>query len=122
MKQVKTSLKNSFKYDIRIANETIKKTELLQQQLETINFRKATYKVNLRSMWENEGEPSTETIYIGTIKNAISAAEAEFKRKNNRSDVQAWYTVYILIGEAYVNVPSACWKDYKENIKEVNPC
>jgi len=114
MQQIKTSLKKGFEYTLRLAKESITKTELLQKQLEDVDVRKATYKVTLRSMWEDEGEENTETIHTGTIKGAIIASENVFKEtNNNRSDVQARYSVAILIGDTFVDISSACWEEYR---------
>jgi hypothetical protein len=88
--------------------------------LEKINMKKATYLVNIQSSWEDEGEKSTSTEYIGTLKQTIEKAEKEFKTTNNRDDIQATYLVYIKLGSTGYPVPFQYWEKLRENWQELD--
>jgi len=92
-------------------------TDLTEESLRILEQTKtntANYVVYLRSLWENEGERSTTTVYHGTLRKAIEVAEAEFKKRNNRSDVQASWLVDICLGTSRYSIPEQYWKKYRE--------
>ena len=80
--------------------------------LEKTDYRNANYIVSLRSLWANEGEKSTKTKHLGTLKDAIEKAEKEFKVANMRNDVQADYLVSIRLGKSTYSVPEKYWEKF----------
>lgn len=87
----------------------------IQGDLREIDINNATYTITLTSLWEKEGETSTETKHKGNLLQAIQKAEREFKEaNNNRSDVQAKYGVEISVGEEECSIPEEYWEGFKE--------
>lgn len=69
--------------------------------------------VHISSAWASEGEQSVEVDTFGTVKEAIRAAIAEFKKINRRSDVQGRYAVGIkLENGTYISVPEGYWREH----------
>jgi len=87
-----------------------RKASRLFEKADTQNSR---YLVNLISLWADSGEKHTKTEYTGSLRDAIKKAEADFKRINDRTDVQAEYHVDVLIGGVSVVVPGEYWIKYK---------
>ena len=75
------------------------------------------YQVNLGSLWADSGEQSVSIARKGSVASVVRRAANEFKRINRRSDVQATWDVYALIGERedplMVPVPEALWAGVK---------
>ena len=94
----------------------IELTEESLRVLEQTGTSKANYIVYLES-WTYEGE-STITEHKGTLKDAIKRAEAEFKTTNNRSDIQANYSVDILLGDGRYLIPKSYWQKFQRNSPE----
>lgn len=72
--------------------------------------------VTLHSLWsepsgfDQKGEKDVTLRAVGEPKHLVEAAETEFKRINNRGDVQARYLVYAIFGETKVELPSSYWR------------
>lgn len=82
--------------------------------LEKTDDRNANYIIFLKSAWASEGEKSTKTTHLGTLKDAIEKAEKKFKVVNMREDVQADYIVSIRLGKSRYSVPEKYWERFKE--------
>ena len=91
-----------------------KKASFSLRVLKNVNPRNAKYKVVLTSCWRDYGEKQVVLEVEGSMRKAIEAAEAEFKRVNSRSDVQADYDVQIQVGQMQISVPMDYWAKYKE--------
>ena len=89
-------------------------TDQSTEVLEKTNTGRALYEIHLASMWANEGEESTTTKYKGSLKQAIEQAEAEFKKRNSRGDVQARCSVTIQLGEGAYPIPKEYWEQFRE--------
>ena len=69
--------------------------------------------VHLDSYWADYGERAI--VHEGnSLKSAIKDAEREFMRANNRSDVQARYTVYAVFEKKQIPLPNKYWGKYKQ--------
>tara|TARA_Y100000310_G_C20347350_1_gene652620 strand:- start:19 stop:390 length:372 start_codon:yes stop_codon:yes gene_type:complete len=77
----------------------------------------ADYRVKLNSLWVNEGEKPVNVEYSGNLQDAIAAAEAEFKEVNQRSDVQANYSVFLCLSENELPIPQKYWEMFQEKNK-----
>jgi len=80
--------------------------------LAEFNLNSATYVVYLRSLWADHGEKSVEVSYKGNIRDAIKKAESKFMRENNRSGIQAEYTVEVKVDDLSFDVPGKYWRKY----------
>jgi len=80
--------------------------------LDKTNLEKANYAIHLHSLWE--GEKSTTTKHDGSLDEAVKKAEKEFKTANKRQDVQASWTVEIMLGEVGCMIPKEYWAKYRE--------
>lgn len=99
---------------VKLESEAVMTKKALKD-LQKTNLRKAYYIVRLNSLWANEGEKSIiTTTYGGSLEKTIKDAEQEFKKINNRSDVQAVCSVQIRIGSSVYVVPQKFWDSYKE--------
>jgi hypothetical protein len=87
-----------------------------------------TYVIDLESNWSTEGEKSHSFRFTGDLKELIPKAEAEYKRLNTRSDVQATYRVYIILDKDNtstirvppVPVPERFWRNYTERERKLH--
>jgi hypothetical protein len=107
-------LKKTLSEQIERHKEGINLTEGSLKVLEQTNVGRADYVVRLRSLWEKEGEMTVTTGHHGTLKDAIEKAEENFKSVNHRGDVQASYTVRILLGDASYHIPEEYWREFRE--------
>lgn len=97
----------TLEYDIFNRREALKK--LFDLDLTS----SGTYIVNLESLWKNEGENSTKTVFKGSLEMAIQTAEQDFLRENKRGDVQANYEVLLQITKNFSQViPKPYWESY----------
>tara|TARA_B100001971_G_C17915015_1_gene394814 strand:+ start:206 stop:550 length:345 start_codon:yes stop_codon:yes gene_type:complete len=110
---LKPYLKEALNEKIEKHRSWIDLTEESLRVLEQINTDRADYVVYIRSTWEREGEQSTTTVHQGTLKEAIEEAESEFKFRNDRSDIQAVYSVDIYLGDSKVSVPNEYWSQFR---------
>jgi len=77
--------------------EELKKTELDLDDLKKPHAnRRLVFSVYLFSAWKNEGEKDIEFEKRGTLKDAVVAACEQFKRINNRTDVQGSISIGII--------------------------
>jgi hypothetical protein len=84
---------------------------------------KRRYKVVLVSMWTDHGELDVMVIQVGTLLDVMTFAAAEFKRKNNRSDIQAHWHVYAVVRDRSglsisAPVQSWHWQKHMEKLKD----
>ena len=91
---------------------TLKK--LLEALPDNVNtqFR---YKVILTSLWGDEGEQDVVHEEQGLLERAMANACAEFKKINNRHDVQASCQVFVALPtfpEDWLVVPKQFWQQY----------
>lgn len=110
-------LKDSLRGYLKGATSGIKRKlaehEKARRVLGRADFKDARYRVELQSLWEDHGEKSIQFNYHGSIDEAIKKAEHDYKETNKRSDIQAKYSVAILLGDMYVPIPETFWRQYK---------
>jgi hypothetical protein len=82
------------------------------QILPNIDLNNASYKVNLRSLFEPQKEKSITTLHIGSLEKAIKIAESDFRTTNNRLTIQAVYTVELQVGRIPFQIPQNFWQQY----------
>ena len=73
------------------------------------------YKVILTSLWGDEGEQDVVHKEQGLLERAMANACAEFKKINNRHDVQASCQVFVALPtfpEDWLVVPKQFWQQY----------
>ena len=58
-----------------------------------------TYTIKLNSLWASEGEESHTLTARGRLKELVDRANMEFMRINQRSDVQAELSVYVVLSD-----------------------
>ncbi len=113
--KLQTYLRKDVKKSLKRLREKIIQTEKALPLLEGFNPERANYTVFLYSLWESQGEKSTTTRHKGSLEGAIRAAEEEFKGVNhNRRDVQADYSVSVIVGKLNLLVPPEYWSQYKQ--------
>lgn len=91
---------------------TLKK--LLEALPDNVNtqFR---YKVILTSLWSDKGEEDVVHEEQGLLEQVMANAYAEFKKINNRTDVQASCRVFVALPnypEDWLVVPEQFWRQY----------
>jgi len=111
--QLKQYLKQALTQQISYLEKCLSITTESLERLKRLNTNNAEYVVNLRSLWEDSGERSTETRHKGRLDEAISRSESEFLKTNNRSDIQAEYSVKIVIGSSEYTIPEDFYIDFK---------
>ncbi len=111
---IKVFLRKEIATQLTKLREQVANNEEAEQALVDLNPRKANYQVLLCSSWSSEGEESTTTDHTGTLAEAISRAEQEFKKVNHRSDVQGSYDVYVRVGKVKYKLPEALWEEHRE--------
>lgn len=79
---------------------------------------KLTFKVVLVSLWADEGEKSVVLVEQDELGSVMEKAIAQFMKVNNRSDVQANYSVYVLIKDRKKDllnlpVPEEFWSGFR---------
>ena len=88
------------------------------QDLAHFDPHAANYHVKLNSLLVDKGEKPVNIQYSGNLQDAIAAAEAEFKEVNQRSDVQANYSVSLCLSKNILLIPKEYWEMFKERNKE----
>jgi hypothetical protein len=83
-----------------------------------IRSGKITYKIVLVSLWADHGDKAVMLVEEGNLEELMKKAIAEFMKINRRSDVQANYSVYVLLKDKTkdllnVPVPEEFWRQYK---------
>jgi hypothetical protein len=74
-----------------------------------------SYRVFLRSLWRDYDEKDVKIRHDGPLDAAVKAAENKFRRVNHRSDVQASYSVCIIVNNLVVyQVPDKMVEKVKE--------
>lgn len=116
--RLKNELRKQLEGNLESYKKQIEDTTNALQVLETTNLRKAIYKVSINSCWADYNEKSTVTTHAGSLEDAILKAESEFKDTNQRSDVQAGYSVQIVLGPHECPLPESYWKQYTQNWKQ----
>jgi hypothetical protein len=109
---IKAKIEEVISQSIEDIQKSLKSCQQALADLKKEDARNLTYTIELRSLWERDGEKNTTLTYQGTLENAILNSEENFMRVNNRKDVQAEYRVFILLGSASVPVPEECWRPY----------
>jgi len=114
---LKTNLTNRIKSVIRNSEKNIRLyRNIILPALKKTDLNNATYAVNLISLWEDQGEKPVRIKHKGTLEEAIKIAESDFKKVNNRGDVQAVYSVSLILGKrGKVPIFDEYWKMYKES-------
>lgn len=74
-----------------------------------INPRNTVYVAKLHSLWTDHGEQDAKVTHRGRIEDAIRKAEEKYKSVNNRTDIQARYSVKIKIGDRNYDVHKEFW-------------
>ncbi|MBM3233342.1 hypothetical protein FJZ18_04215 [Candidatus Pacearchaeota archaeon] len=115
---IKESIGRVITQEIRDAEKSLRRYQKTLTKLKAADGCRLNYIVNLRSLWESQGEGNTTTKYMGTVEGAVQAAEQEFMRVNNRRDVQADYQVMVVLGKTKVFLPEECWKPYASRAKK----
>lgn len=80
--------------------------------LPKVRLARAEFQVQIRSCWAHEGEKNTEITHRGKLEEAIHIAQEDFKKANNRSDVQGDWFVFIILEDHKLEVPKEYWKDF----------
>ncbi len=73
------------------------------------------YKIVLHSSWSDEGEQDVVHEEQGLLEQVMANAYAEFKKINNRTDVQASCRVFVALPkypEDWLEVPEQFWRQY----------
>lgn len=112
--RLKDVLRNELKGNLENYKKLIDNITTTLEILETTNLRKANYRVTLHSCWADHGEQTITAHTTGSLEDAIKNAESEFKDINKRSDVQAIYTVQIVLGQNVYQLPKFSWEQYIE--------
>lgn len=112
--QLKDYLRKHIDSSLRRSKEETTRHYEASQLLDGIDLERASYKVDLISLWAREGEKSTTTNHRGSLEEAIINAESRFKRKNHRTDVQADYFVTLRLGQLELLIPESYYRKYAE--------
>ncbi|MFA5997451.1 MAG: hypothetical protein WC791_03070 [Candidatus Paceibacterota bacterium] len=73
--------------------------------------RSLTFRIDLYSHWANEGEHSVHIEETKPLKQVLALATEKFKEINNRSDVQGYWNVYVVLPSGrIVHIPNECWQ------------
>lgn len=107
-------LKNIKQKQGQLQKELDKIDDLLQIIQENKQESGPTFEVTLRSRWSSEGESDVTSTSKKGLQKAIRKAQKLFKTKNNRSDIQADYSVKVRFGEKgefSFSVPKKHYKD-----------
>lgn len=80
--------------------------------------RKLTFKVVLASLWADHGEKAVVLVEQDELENIMKKAIAEFMKINDRTDVQAKYSVYVLLKDRKKDllnlpVPEEFWSGFR---------
>lgn len=85
-----------------------------------ITDRTMRYQVDLISLWAEAGEKPVSVTRKGSLRSAMRRAVKQFKQVNRRTDVQAKWKVYALIGERdnpfLIPVPQTFWADIEREL------
>ncbi len=74
-----------------------------------------TFLVALNSLWSKEGEKNIKVKTKGDLKEAIEEAEEKFKKINHRQDVQADYSIFVLLANGVrIRLSEDFWDEYKK--------
>jgi len=87
-------------------------TQMALRLLETAKPGRMTYSISIKSFWE--GEQQVSITYSGSLRRAIESAESQFMRVNRRGDVQAAYSVGVVLGEITCPIPEELFRRYKK--------
>ena len=87
-------------------------TQMALRLLETAKPRRMTYSISIKSLWE--GEKQISITCAGSLRQAIESAESQFMRVNRREDVQADYSVEVVLGEITCPIPEELFRRYKK--------
>lgn len=84
--------------------------------------RSLKFTIRLNSLWRNEGEHSHEITARGQLVSLIKRAEDEYMHMNRRSDVQADYSVSLVVqigkdDAVFIPLPETFWSMYKHQYK-----
>ncbi len=104
-----------FAVDLVAAEARVKVLKRLLAALPDSVDTQLCYKVVLNSLRTDEDEKNVEHVAQGLLAQVIAAAEAEFKKVNNRSDVQAKCCVFVALPaypEDWFGVPERFWQQY----------
>lgn len=114
MDPILASLRNTAKEEILELKRRLKKASSARALLGRVrNPRKLTYEVWLESLWKREGEQDLIYTATGELSKVILAAEDAFMKKNNRTDVQAIYTVSIILDDKHsILLEENVWKSF----------
>lgn len=107
-------LKSIKQKQVQLQKELDEIDSLLQIIQEDDHENSPTFEVTLRSLWSREGESNVTSTSKKGLREAIQQAQKRFKTKNNRSDIQADYSVRVRFGaksEFSVPVPEKYYKD-----------
>jgi hypothetical protein len=104
-------------YAIKELSEDIVRIRKMLRVLKKIDINHADYEVTIHSSWYHEGEKDTITRHHGTLKEAIEKAEEEFKKVNNRRDVQGDYHPRLVLGGKHYFILEMFWKKYAQRKK-----
>ena len=86
----------------------------LQAILDNFDNETIYYRVRLRSGWELHGEKNIDTKSKVSLERAVVNAIKKFKKINNRSDVQADWTVTVLVDDEEHLIPEEHWKHLRK--------
>ena len=101
-------------YAIKELSEDIVRTRKMLRILKKIDINNADYEVVIHSSWYHDGEKDTVTRHHGTLKEAIEKAEEEFKKVNNRGDVQGQYHPCLVLGGKPYFILETFWEKYTQ--------
>ncbi len=110
------SLRSANRADIRSLEKALKKVRSSRNELKRIcDSSKLTFIVKLVSMWQDHGEKNVKTRGTGQLQKLIQKSEAKFKKTNNRTDLQAEYSVFVQLRNKDVfSVPKELWEHLRE--------
>ncbi|NOQ38363.1 hypothetical protein GQ472_05750 [archaeon] len=105
---LKEYLEKTIEYQRIELEEAIQNNVDASANLGNTDMDSAVYHVFLRSLWP-EGEKNIDLTDEGSLEYVIRTAEEDFKKINNRSDVQADYVVSIVLDDLEYVVPKEYW-------------
>lgn len=78
-----------------------------------------SFRVDLDSLWSDHGEKNTTTRGRGSLEKVLARAIRQFKKANNRSDVQATCNVYVMPPgiRKGIRVDKAQWRKCFDELK-----
>jgi hypothetical protein len=118
MDDLRDFLKTKLNSEVGELEGKLRICQISLEALEKVNLDNANYVIHLRTLWPPipphvHGEDNVDLNYHGSLANGIKEAERQFLRINQRADIQAIYSIELVLdGNAY-SIPENFWWDFK---------